>query len=152
MSELLVITLLAMVLDVATGFAGAVKCGSVQSGRMREGLWHKAGFVGMIAMAYLLEFGARVVDLGISIPAVSAVCVFVVLTEAASIMENLCVLNPTVAASPLGSVFGRSGEGELQKTVGEGGFQGAAYVGGSRGADGKDALWETGDGGAYSHE
>lgn len=115
MSELLVITLLAMVLDVATGFAGAVKCGSVQSGRMREGLWHKAGFVGMVAMAYLLEFGARVVDLGVSVPAVSAVCVFVVLTETASIVENLCVLNPAIAASPLGNVFGHGGEGGLQE-------------------------------------
>ena len=102
-----------MVLDVATGLAGAVKTGTVQSGKMREGLWHKAGFVGMIACAYLLEYVANVADLGVSVPAVSAVCVFVVVTEAVSVVENLCVLNPQIADSPVGKMFGeRDGGGE----------------------------------------
>ena len=152
MGELRVITFSAMVLDVATGFAGAIKCGSVQSGRMREGLWHKAGFVGMIAMAYLLEFGAHVADLGVQVPAVSAVCVFVVLTETASILENLCVLNPAIAASPLGSVFGRDGEGGMQRAADEGGLlREVGDAGGLREADDKGALRGTDDGGGKSH-
>jgi len=40
-----------MVLDVLTGFAGAAKSKAVESGKMREGLWHKAGFFGLVALA-----------------------------------------------------------------------------------------------------
>ncbi len=70
MENLLIATVLCMALDVATGVAGAVKAGALKSGKMREGLWHKAGFFGLIALAYLLEFAASVADLGISVPAV----------------------------------------------------------------------------------
>lgn len=105
MAELLIVTCLAMLLDVATGVAGAVKTNELASGRMREGLWHKAGFCGLIAAAYLFEFAAGHADLGISIPATGAVCVWIVVTEAVSILENLCVINPQIAASPLGKVF-----------------------------------------------
>lgn len=105
MIQLLIVTFAAMLLDVLTGFAGAVKAGDVRSSKMRDGLWHKAGFVGLIAMAYLLEYGASLTDLGIAVPAVSAVCVFVIVTEAASILENLCALNPAIRDSPIGGIF-----------------------------------------------
>lgn len=105
MTELLIVTASAMLLDVATGFAAALKTGTVKSGKMREGLWHKAGFVGMIAAGFLLEHGAAIADLGVGIPATAAACVWVVMTEAVSILENLCVLNPAIADSPLGKVF-----------------------------------------------
>lgn len=106
MTELLIVTATSMALDVGTGIAGAAKTGSLQSGKMREGLWHKAGFVGLVALAYLLEYAAGVADIGVSVPAVSAVCVFVVVTEAVSIVENLCVLNPVIKESPIGKIFG----------------------------------------------
>lgn len=110
MTELLIVTVLVMVIDVATGFAGALKTGTVKSGKMREGLWHKGGFAGMVAMAYVLEYAARVADLGVDIPAVSAVCVWIVVTEAVSIVENLCVLNPAIADSPVGALFPGHGD------------------------------------------
>lgn len=109
MENLLIATVLCMALDVATGVAGAVKAGALKSGKMREGLWHKAGFFGLIALAYLLEFAASVADLGISVPAVSAVCVFVILTEVVSIVENLCVLNPDIRDSPVGKTLASPG-------------------------------------------
>ncbi|MEG0323687.1 MAG: phage holin family protein [Raoultibacter sp.] len=106
MIEFLIVTALAMLLDVVTGLAGAVKTSTVQSGKMREGLWHKAGFMGSIAMAYLLEYAAaHIPEFGINVPAVSAVCIFIIATEAVSIIENLCVLNPVIANSPLGKLF-----------------------------------------------
>lgn len=98
-----------MVLDMATGFAGAAKDKSIESGKMREGLWHKAGFFGLIALAAAWEIGsvwldAEVSGAGVSVPqlpAVGAVCTFVVATEIVSIMENLCVLNPDIASLPV---------------------------------------------------
>lgn len=100
-----------MILDILTGFAGAVKTKSIESGKMREGLWHKAGFFGLIALAFAYEVAAiwmnfEVADLGLGVtvpelPAVAAVCVFVFATEAVSICENLCTLNPAIAQLPV---------------------------------------------------
>lgn len=98
-----------MVLDILTGFAGAAKDKAIQSGKMREGLWHKAGFFGLILLAAVWEVGsvwlnAEVSGIGVSVPllpAVGAVCTFVVATEVVSILENLCVLNPAIASLPV---------------------------------------------------
>lgn len=100
-----------MVLDVLTGFAGAAKSKAVESGKMREGLWHKAGFFGLVALAWVYEVAAMWMNfevsglgLGVSVPelpAVGAACVFIVATEVVSILENLCVLNPDIARLPV---------------------------------------------------
>lgn len=128
MTDLLIVTALAIAADVVTGFAGAVKTGTVMSGKMREGLWHKAGFAGLIVTAFLLEYlCAHIPYAGVevayiqdictalaSIPLVLSACLWVIVTEAVSIMENLCVLNPEIAKSPIGRIFAHSdgGNGE----------------------------------------
>lgn len=100
----------AMLGDIGTGFAGAVKAGEVASGKMREGLWHKAGFYGLIMLAALYEVAAALLNLdaaaaeiGVSLPelpAVAAVCVYVLGTEFVSICENLIVINPEIGEAP----------------------------------------------------
>lgn len=128
MTDLLIVTALAIVADVVTGFAGAVKTGTVMSGKMREGLWHKAGFVGIIAVSFIAQFFIAHIDVSTvsvpyivdmcaalaSIPLVLATCVWVICTELVSIMENLCILNPDIAKSPIGRIFAHSdgGNGE----------------------------------------
>ena len=106
-----VLVVVMMVLDIITGFAGAAKNKSIESGKMREGLWHKAGYCGLVILAFVYEVAAiwmnfEVAELGLGIsvpqlPAVSAVCVFIVATEIVSIIENLCVLNPNIAKLPV---------------------------------------------------
>lgn len=96
-----------MLLDIAFGFAGAVKSGEVSSGKMRDGLWHKAGFCGLIVVAAVYEIAAVWIDfeaasagLGIGlpqIPTVGIVCAYIFITEIVSILENLRVLNPGIA-------------------------------------------------------
>lgn len=103
--EVLAITAALIVLDLIFGFAGAIKNKDVQSEKLRKGLWHKAGFAGLIILAYVLQFTTRFLDLGFDVPAVDAVCVYIIVTEAVSIVENLCVLNPDITNSPLGSIF-----------------------------------------------
>lgn len=101
---------LAMLCDIGTGFAGAVKAGEVASGKMREGLWHKAGFFGLIMLAALYEVAAALLNLDAAaaeigaslpeLPAVAAVCVYVLGTEFVSICENLIVISPQVGEAP----------------------------------------------------
>lgn len=110
--QVLAITGVLIVLDVVVGFAGAVKRHDVRSSKLRDGLWHKAGFVGLIALAYVIEYAAAFADLGFEVPTVLAVCAYVMVTEIASVFENLCVLNPELVSSPLGRVFRERGKDE----------------------------------------
>lgn len=108
--EPMLIAVIMMALDMIFGFAGAWKNDEIQSNKMREGLWHKAGFCGLIVLALAYEYAASwlnfeavSMDLGIAvpqIPAVTAVCAFIVLTEIVSILENLTELNEKIAKLP----------------------------------------------------
>lgn len=103
--DILVITLILIVSDLVFGFIGAVKEKNVQSEKLRQGLWHKSGFIGLIALGYLIEFASTRVELGIEVPTVLGVCIYVIVTEIVSIFENLCILNPALINSPIGSIF-----------------------------------------------
>lgn len=107
----LALTALMILLDIVFGFAGAVKTRSVRSSKLRDGLWHKAGFVGLIALAFVIEYAARYADLGFEVPSVLAVCAYVIVTEIVSAFENLCVLNPGLVYSPLGVVLSLAPKG-----------------------------------------
>lgn len=102
---------LMMAMDMLTGFAGALKAGEVMSGKMREGLWHKMGFFGLVALAILYEQAAAVINAAVDaagvaavampeLPAVAAVCGIVAAIEVVSILENLTALNPAIGRLP----------------------------------------------------
>ena len=57
--HVLLITAVMIVLDVVFGFAGAIKQKDVQSSKLCDGLWHKAGFVGLIALAHVIQYTAQ---------------------------------------------------------------------------------------------
>lgn len=111
----MLVAVIMMALDIVFGFAGAVKNNDIRSDKMREGLWHKAGFCGLIILAFAYEvasawvnFEANMTGIGITmpvLPAVTAICLFVVATEVVSILENLCELNPKIAELPVFDAF-----------------------------------------------
>ncbi|MEC4272969.1 phage holin family protein [Adlercreutzia sp. R25] len=117
----------AMVCDICTGFGGAVKKGEVASGKMREGLWHKAGFYGLIILAALYEVAAAFMNLDVAsagigvslpeLPAVGAVCVYVLGTEIVSVCENLIVINPALADAPFMRTLVTHDPGSADMTV-----------------------------------
>ncbi|NHM14436.1 phage holin family protein [Xiamenia xianingshaonis] len=120
-----------MVLDVCVGLAGAIRRKDVRSGKLRDGLWHKAGFVGLVALAYVIQYAAQFVELGFEVPTVIAVCAYVILTEMVSVFENLCVLNPALAGSPLGALLAHTDKaGIVEATPGRGGAAEASVEGG----------------------
>lgn len=108
--EPMVIVVIMMALDMISGFAGAAKNKCIKSEKMRQGLWHKAGFCGIIILAWAYEFAAQYMnfeaskaDIGIAmpeIPAVTAICCFIFATEVISIIENLCELNENIEKLP----------------------------------------------------
>lgn len=110
------IALALMVLDVLLGLAGAVKNKDVQSSKMREGLWHKAGSVGLIVLAYVLDVAVDHVDLGVIFPGVVIVCAYIILMEVGSCLENLVVLNPELRNNPIMKVFATREDDESHNT------------------------------------
>lgn len=104
-SLIITITCIFIIFDILTGIAGGIKEKSLNSTALREGLWHKSGFIGLILLAYILEVASLYIDLGFEIPSIAVICVYIIITECVSTFENLCILNPEIANSPLGQIF-----------------------------------------------
>lgn len=94
-----------IVLDLATGVMQAVANKTLDSTKMRAGLWHKCGFIMVVVLAALVEWTMQFVDLGFTLPLLVPVCVFIILTEVVSIFENVCQLSPELANSKLAQLF-----------------------------------------------
>lgn len=92
-------------MDLATGVMQAVANKTLDSTKMRAGLWHKCGFIMAVILAALVEWAMRFIDLGFTLPLLVPVCVFIILTEVVSIFENVCKLSPELANSKLAQLF-----------------------------------------------
>lgn len=101
----IIITGLLVLFDYVTGLAKAFANKEISSEKMRHGLWHKAAYVGVIALAEIIEHGQGHVDLGYTLPVVIPTCVYIIITETASILENLAAINPELADSPILRLF-----------------------------------------------
>lgn len=102
---LFVIPLMLNILDIITGFIAAVANQNVSSSAMREGLFHKLGFIFALILAALLQYASGLLDLGVEIPTLGAVAVFIVLTETVSILENIAEMNPALANNGFFKIF-----------------------------------------------
>lgn len=92
-------------MDLVTGVMQAVATKTLDSTKMRAGLWHKCGFIMAVILAALVEWAMQFIDLGFTLPLFVPVCVFITLTEIVSIFENVCQLSPELANSKLAQLF-----------------------------------------------
>lgn len=102
---IIITTCIFIIFDILTGIARGIKEKTLNSTALREGLWHKSGFIGLILLSYILQVASLYVDLGFEIPSITVICIYIIVTECVSIFENLCILNPKIANSPLGQIF-----------------------------------------------
>lgn len=94
-----------VVMDLATGIMQAIANKTLDSTKMRAGLWHKCGFIMAVILAALVEWSMQFIDLGFTLPLFVPVCAFIILTEIVSIFENVCKLSPELANSKLAQLF-----------------------------------------------
>lgn len=95
-----------IVSDYLSGLIKAIKNKELDSTKMRLGLWHKAGYIGAMALGYGCQLAVNCDLLPTSFNAVfGGVCVYVLITEAISIFENLCALSPELSNSPLAALL-----------------------------------------------
>ena len=90
-----------MVLDIASGYIAATFMGTVDSKKMKKGIYGKLAELFAIVLAFFLEFAFTVFgpdSLGVSvnIPIGVSVCAYVFLVELVSIIENIGCMNPKV--------------------------------------------------------
>lgn len=112
-----------MTLDVVSGFGAALIRGEVSSTKMREGLGHKAILVLMVAVAIVLQAATlHIGDMGWSFPLIVPCCVYIIVMELSSILENASSSYPALAGTPLMRLFERVGDA----ASGDGGEGGGA--------------------------
>ena len=97
---IIVVWLCALALDYITGSAAAAKDGEWSSKIAREGLWHKLGSIVAVLVAAMCDIALGVVIDGIGAQVVTdwlggsmtfitpTVCIWYIITEAGSILEN----------------------------------------------------------------
>lgn len=91
------ITCAFMLADIVSGFLKAWRAHDVKSQALRNGLFHKAAFLGIIGVAQLVELAAdKIPEIELNLPITSAICAYIVLTELVSILENLRDVNPDI--------------------------------------------------------
>lgn len=99
------ISLMLMALDILSGVCKAIASNSLSSSVMREGLWHKAGFIGILVLATVIDIGETHVSLGFDIPVLGPTAIYICLTEVTSIVENLGELSPELRTSGILKIF-----------------------------------------------
>jgi toxin secretion/phage lysis holin len=99
------ITAAFVVLDVLSGVMKAAKMGELSSSKMREGLWHKSGYVLIVCLAILIEVGSQHVDIGFEMPLIIPACLYIIGSEVMSIYENAKAINPDLNDSKLSQYF-----------------------------------------------
>lgn len=104
---LVAITCAFIALDVISGLVKAIKNHEVCSTKMKDGLFHKCGFLLTMVLGAACEWAMTQIDLGFTLPIMPAICGFIILTELASILENLCRITPELADNKFMSIFKR---------------------------------------------
>lgn len=92
-------------IDLVTGFLGAVKTKSVQSGMLRNGLFKKCGFLFTYLLAFIVDTYGSAIGLELTVNILPVVLLYVALTEITSIIENITVINPDISKTKLLEFF-----------------------------------------------
>lgn len=109
--NLIMVTALFILMDVIIGLVKAFSKSTFKSLKMREGLFHKLGELLCVAFGIACEISFPLVGINIKLPIVSTVCVYIVLMETGSIVENLVIISPNIK-NVVGKVFGEYREEE----------------------------------------
>ena len=90
-----------IILDVISGVAAAYARKEVESPKLRQGLWHKVGYIFVVFCAILIEWAmTQGMDLGFSLPLVMPICIWISLMEVVSTLENSAKINPDLSNVP----------------------------------------------------
>lgn len=94
-----------MVFDIISGFVAAAFNHEINSRKMKNGIWHKCGFLLAIIFGIACEYATNFINLGFTIPVQAAICTLIICTEIVSILENLGKISPELAGNKFLKIF-----------------------------------------------
>lgn len=109
MAQVAIATVLLLIaLDVIVGFTGAAITKTISSSKMRNGLLHKLMELAAIALADIVD-GALLggFDIVEGSPILVAVCAYLAVMEASSVLELIVKYNPDLSGSGIFGLFER---------------------------------------------
>ena len=114
MSEIMLplITCIFIAFDSVSGNIAAAANHTWKSSIMRKGLYHKFGSIMLVALAYLIDYAQKFVDLGFQVPVAAGVCVYIILMELGSIVDNIGKINPDLLPDKVRKIIGLGEEHE----------------------------------------
>lgn len=99
------ITGIFIVTDYLTGVVKAIEKNELSSEKMRTGLFHKFAYVIIIFIGYIIDYAQTLFNIGFEAPISESVCVFIILIELSSIIENCIAINPELQNTKIGNIF-----------------------------------------------
>lgn len=97
--------------DLVTGILGALKSGEgIQSSKLRDGLFKKAGFICMYIFGIIVSYAQNYITLPYADGLLPIICAYAIGTEIVSIWENIHKINPDISLEKLKELIGYKGE------------------------------------------
>lgn len=92
----LIVALIFIVFDVLTGWLKALITATANSSVMRTGLMRKVGELLAVIFGYVCQFCLPMIGVQVDVPFAGAIATYIVLMETASVIENICAINPNL--------------------------------------------------------
>lgn len=104
----IVVALIFIVFDIATGVLQALINGTFQSHKMRKGGFRKLCLLIVIAFGVALDYSQTLVELGFQFPCLKAIATYITFMEIMSIVENINSAFPNALPKALVDALGHA--------------------------------------------
>ena len=86
-----------ILLDIITGLIESIRLGEFTSKKMRQGLLAKFQELLIVVLVYAIQYGFPMLGVAINIPIVQPICLYIVVMEVGSILENVSKTNEKIS-------------------------------------------------------
>lgn len=97
--------LIFIIIDYITGVINAALKNSISSRKMREGLGHKATYIILLSVCYIIDAIQLNTELNLPTKLFPIVSYGILLIELTSIIENICEINPELKQANFMYIF-----------------------------------------------
>lgn len=97
--------LIFIIIDYITGVINAALKNSISSRKMREGLGHKATYIILLSVCYIIDAIQLNTELNLPTKLFPIVSCGILLIELTSIIENICEINPELKQANFMYIF-----------------------------------------------
>ena len=110
-----IVALVFNAIDILSGIIAGIKNHDIQSSKLRDGLFKKVGFIFCYVLAFIIDTYGTLIGFQIAVQILPIIVLYVCTTEAVSIIENICKINPDLLPEKMMKMFHISKEEEVAK-------------------------------------